>query len=58
MEGDFEERAALCALNRIFGYEPKLGKSLVENFGGAAEVFSAGRDAVGEVLGPYKNMNY
>lgn len=58
MEGDFEERAALCALNRIFGYEPKLGKSLVENFGGAANVFSAGRKAVGEVLGPYKNINY
>ncbi len=29
----FEEKVALCALNRIFGFEPKIGLRLVETFG-------------------------
>ena len=39
MEMSFEERAGLCALNRIFGFEPKVGLRLVEESGGAEEVF-------------------
>lgn len=58
MADEFEERAALCALNRIFGFEPKLGMSLVDSLGGAANVFSAGGRAIGDVLGPFKNMKY
>ena len=39
MEMSFEERAGLCALNRIFGFEPKVGLSLVEEIGSAMAVF-------------------
>lgn len=35
----FEEKVALCALNRIFGFEPKIGLGLVETLGSATAVF-------------------
>ena len=35
----FEERAGLCALNRILGFEPRVGLRLIEEFGGAEAVF-------------------
>ena len=35
----FEEKVALCALNRIFGFEPKIGLRLVETLGSATAVF-------------------
>lgn len=39
MKISFEERAGLCALNRIFGFEPRVGLKLIEEFGGAEAVF-------------------
>lgn len=50
MELPFEEKAGLCALNRIFGFEPRIGLKLLDAFGSAAEVFSAGKNEVEEVL--------
>lgn len=46
MENDLTlERAAACALNRIFGYEPKYARELLDHFGSAAAVFeSSGKD--------------
>jgi len=41
MENFNEERASLCALNRIFGFEPRIGRGLIETFGSATEVFKA-----------------
>lgn len=38
---DFEEQVALCALNKIFGYHPRLAMALIEETGSAAAVFSA-----------------
>jgi len=35
-----DERAALCALNRIFGYRPVLGHGLIRTAGSPAAVFS------------------
>lgn len=35
-----DENIALCALNRIFGYHPRLALSLMEDAGSAAAVFS------------------
>lgn len=49
MEISFEERVALCALNRIFGFEPKVGRMLVEAMESAAEVFRS-PDAAAEIL--------
>mgnify|MGYP002673991529 CR=1 FL=1 len=57
MEMSFEERAGLCALNRIFGFEPKIGLRLVEALGSAEEVFRKPEEA-GRILGPCSRMRY
>lgn len=42
---DFTEKACLCALNRIFGYEPKMATGLISHLGSAREVFNlSGKD--------------
>lgn len=38
----FEEKACLCALNRIFGFSPKTGLALISHTGSAADVFRLG----------------
>lgn len=53
-----EERTALCALNRLFGFEPRLGLALVREFGGGMELFSAPKAQVREALGAYSRMKY
>lgn len=35
-----EEKYSLCALNRIFGFEPKVAHALISNIGSASEIFS------------------
>ena len=50
---NFEEKACLCALNRIFGFEPKIGLALISHLGSAAEVFRLGEDGINSLLGPY-----
>ena len=58
MENIKEERACLCALNRIFGFEPRIGAGLVEHFGGAFEVFRQTGKDIYEVLGAYSRIRY
>lgn len=53
MENFNEERACLCALNRVFGFEPRTGRGLMEAFGGAAAVFKANQEDISDILGPY-----
>lgn len=48
-----EEKACLCALNRIFGFSPKTGTALVSHMGSAAEVFRTGRKDLEALMGPY-----
>lgn len=36
----YDERVALCALNKIFGYHPRLGLDLLNESGSALELFS------------------
>ena len=48
-----EEKACLCALNRIFGFSPKIGLALISHTGSAAEVFRIGKRELEELLGPY-----
>lgn len=50
MENFNEERACLCALNRIFGFEPKIGFGLIEALGGAAAVFKANQNEINDFL--------
>ena len=47
---DERELLCLCALNRIFCYEPVLGLRLLDYFGTAAAVFEAPAGQVGELL--------
>ena len=58
MENFNEERACLCALNRIFGFEPKVGVSLMDTFGGAAEVFRHSGKDICDALGAYSRIKY
>ena len=48
-----EEKACLCALNRIFGFEPKYGLALTEHFGSAHEVFGLSHEELNSLLGPH-----
>lgn len=50
------ERAALCALNRIFGFEPRTGHALLEAFGSASAAFDAGPAGIAERMGPYNEV--
>lgn len=50
---NFEEKACLCALNRIFGFEPKIAHAMLAHFGSASEVFSLKEKEVEQILGPY-----
>ena len=50
---NFEEKACLCALNRIFGFKPKIALALISNFGSASEVLSMRDKDIDLVLGPY-----
>ena len=51
--GKLEEKASLCALNRIFGFEPKKATALISAFGSASSVFNLNKDELGSILGPY-----
>ena len=48
----YEEKACLCALNRIFGFSPKTGLALISHTGSAADVFRLGSRELEELLGP------
>lgn len=46
------EKACLCALNRIFGFEPKIALALISHFGNASEVFALKPEETDRLLGP------
>ena len=45
-----DETAALCALNRIFGYIPSVGHALIARWGSAAALFDAPSGQIREAL--------
>ena len=53
----FEEKAYLCAINRIFGFKPKIGLALISHFGSASEVFALQNKDLNMILGPYSGYN-
>ena len=57
-EFSFEERVARCALNSIFGFEPRKGKMLIDAAGGAFEVFSTPKDELSQILGAGCRMQF
>lgn len=50
---DFKEKACLCALNRIFGFEPKIALALISHLGSASEVFRLSSKEIDSLTGPY-----
>ena len=50
---NFEEKASLCALNRIFGFDPKVALALISHLGSAAEVFRLSPEDIDGLLGPH-----
>lgn len=53
----YEETASLCALNRIFGFEPKIAGALLEHFGSATEVMNLSRKDQTLLLGPHSKYS-
>lgn len=47
------EKACHCALNRIFGFEPKIALALISNLGSAAGVFELKPHEADRLLGPH-----
>lgn len=47
------EKACLCALNRLFGFTPKAGLALISHLGSASEIFRMSPGELEEILGPY-----
>lgn len=50
---NYEETVSTCALNKIFGFEPKIGTALLEHFGSAAEVMRLTTKEQELLLGPH-----
>ena len=50
---NIEEKACLCALNRIFGFEPKIAQALIRHLGSAAEIFRLSPKDLEEITGPH-----
>ena len=51
------ETVCACALGKVFGYEPRIALSLVENLGSAAAVFALSQRERDELLGPYSKYS-
>ena len=48
-----EEKACLCALNRIFGFKPKIALALLESIGSASEIFRISSKDLELMTGPH-----
>lgn len=51
------EKACHCALNRIFGFEPKIALALMTHLGGASEIFGLNPKEIDSLLGPYSKYH-
>lgn len=48
-----EEKYCLCALNRIFGFEPKVAHALMAHVGSASGLFSLSAKEIDMLIGPW-----
>ena len=51
MDGIYDEDVCCCALNRIFGFKPKIALALISSLGGASEIFRLGGKELDMLLG-------
>ena len=52
------EKASLCALGKIFGFEPKIATALITHAGSASDVFRFEREELEQILGPYSRYRW
>lgn len=50
---NFEEKACLCALGKIFGFKPKIALALIGHLGDARTIFNVSRKDLELLLGPH-----
>ncbi len=50
---NYREKICSCALNRIFGFSPKVALALMTHFGSASEIFRLQTKDIDNLLGPY-----
>lgn len=48
-----DEKISLCALGRIFGFEPKIPLALIAQTGSASGIFRLGAKELDDILGPH-----
>ncbi len=51
-----DERICMCAMNKIFGFKPRIALTLLQELGSAKEVFDLGDEGIDEILGPYSEF--
>ncbi len=51
--GNYAEKISLCAMSKIFGFEPKIGLAMIARIGSAAEIFRLGTKDIDGMLGPH-----
>ena len=52
MEDERLERISACTLGRIFGYDPRTAKAIIDNMGSARAVFALSREELRVLTGP------
>lgn len=52
-----QETVSALALNRIFGYEPKISKLLIDRLGSAGAIFTKSKDEIELIFGPYSKKS-
>ena len=50
---NIEEKSCLCALNRIFGFEPKIALELISHLGSARAIFELSPKELEDYTGPF-----
>lgn len=50
---NLEEKASLCALGKIFGFQPKTALALISHMGSGERIFRMSNDELDEALGPF-----
>lgn len=53
---DFDERVAMCALNRIFGFHPAVTHAITTTLGSALAVFGLDHESLSRTFGPFSGI--
>lgn len=50
---EYDDTASCCALNRIFGFKPRIALAMIKEVGKPSEVFRLGKKELDCILGPF-----